>query len=92
MTRPTVEPLPQGHFIGGYAISALNALGVMLTSVEYAKLKLNALVLRNPCEQVDQLLSRIGRHYIYQVRPFEQQPNLRPKGPIPPSSGAASAF
>jgi len=60
-------PLSQGHFIGGYAISALNAIGVMLTSVENAKLRLNALVLRHPCEHVNDLLSRIGRHYIYQA-------------------------
>ena len=45
-----------------------NAIGVMLTSVDHARLRLNALVLQHPCEPYDQLLHRIGRHYIYQVR------------------------
>ena len=51
----------------------------MLTSVEHAKLKLNALVLRNPCEHIGELLSRIGRHYIYQVRQTQCRPKASAK-------------
>ena len=38
-----------------------------LTSVDNARLRLNALVLQHPCEPYGQLLNRIGRHYIYQA-------------------------
>lgn len=55
------------HFLGGYVLGVLNALGVMLTSVENARLRLNALVLRHPCETIRELMSRIGTHYVYQA-------------------------
>ncbi|KAL3930737.1 MAG: hypothetical protein SGPRY_001412 [Prymnesium sp.] len=48
-------PLSHGHFLVGYVISALNALGVMLTSASRL------------CEQLNELLGRIGRHYFYQA-------------------------
>ena len=55
------------QFLGGYLLGFFNAIGVMLTSVDHARLRLNALVLQHPCEPYDQLLHRIGRHYIYQA-------------------------
>ena len=55
------------QFLGGYVLGFFNAIGVMLTSVDHARLRLNALVLQHPCEPYGQLLHRIGRHYIYQA-------------------------
>jgi len=55
------------QFLGGYVLGFFNAIGVMLTSVDHARLRLNALVLQHPCEPYAQLLHRVGRHYIYQV-------------------------
>ena len=45
----------------------LNSLGLMITSVDNARVKLNALVLHHPCAPVPQLLHRIGRHYLYET-------------------------